>query len=348
MIVRKLKLKLTKTQDRQLNTWLWHLTSVYNWTIKKIENDARDRIYHSKFDLYELLNGHSQKLEIPAIVIRGTILQGYESWQRCFRKIGRKPHLKGRRNPLSSIPFPRVITSPKDNRIGLPGLGKVRYHKQEIPTSKIKQARILKRSSGWYLCLWLDTDHKFEVKDTNKVVGIDPGFHTLLTLSDGIKIENPRELRKGAKRLSQAQRGNRKQLAARLQERQANRRNDRNHKISRWLVENYHTIFYSDDNFKSMAKRLGKSVSEAALGDLINKLIYKGKNCGRLVRGTKSNKTTMTCSNCGSLTGPTGWNGLAVRNWVCSACGVDHDRDLNSAMVVLSSGLGMSLSTEIS
>ncbi len=165
----------------------------------------------------------------------------------------------------------------------------------------------------------------------------------MLALSDGIKIDNPRELRKGAKRLAQAQRGHKKQLAARLQERQANRRSDRNHKISRWLVENYQTICYSDDNFRKMARRFGKSISEAALGNLIGMLGYKSRIGGRTLIPVKSNFTTMTCSTCGALTGPRGLSGLVVRSWRCSACGAVHDRDKNSSVVVFKTGLGISL-----
>jgi putative transposase len=347
MIVRTLKLRLNKSQEKQLEQWLWNLTGLYNWGLKKIEYGARDKIFYSTFGFVNLIAEHSKRMEIPSHTMQGTLQQVYSAWQRCFKKIAKKPKLKGQRNKLNSIPFPDPIRPPKDNKIGIPGLGKVRYHKQELPNAKIKCGRILKKASGWYLCLWLDTDNKFQVKDTDKVVGIDPGFSTLLTLSDGIKIENPRELRKEAKRLAQAQRGHNKKLTSRLQERQANRRNDRNHKISRWLVENYKTIYYSDDNFKSMAKTFGKSVTEAGLGDLISKTSYKSKVCGRSFKPVNSKNTTMTCSTCGSLTGPTGLSGLAVRHWICSACGVQHDRDFNSSQVVFNVGAGIALEKEL-
>ena len=142
--------------------------------------------------------------------------------------------------------------------------------------------------------------------------------------------------------MAQAQRAHNKKLSARLQERQANRRNDRNHKISRKLVENYKTIFYSDDNFKGMAKIFGKSVSEAGLGDLIGKLDYKCRVGGRRLEGKNSKHSTMTCSACGALTGPIGLSGLEVRQWVCSACGSIWDRDYNSSLNILNAGLGIS------
>lgn len=348
MIIRTLKLKLNKSQETMLNQWLWNLTGLYNWGIKKIEHDSKDKIFYSSFDFNNLVSEHSKRMEIPSHTMQGILKQVYDSWQRYFKKIGGKPHLKSKRNKLNSIPFPDPIRPIKDNKISLPIIGKIRFHKQEFPEGKIKCGRIVKRASGWYLCLFIDAEHKFKVKETDKVVGIDPGFHTLLTLSDGNKIENPRELSKGAKRLAQAQRGHNKKLASRLQERQVNRRNDRNHKISRKLVEEYKTIYFSNDNFKAMAKVLGKSVSEAALGNLMEMINYKCRIGGRSFIPVKSNFTTMTCSKCRALIGPTGMNGLKVRDWVCAACGAVHDRDFNSSVVILNSGLGRSLEKEFS
>lgn len=343
MIVRQLKLKLNTTQENLLGQWLWHLTGVYNWTIRKIELDAKDGIYHSQFDLQNCIAGHSKRMGIPSHTMQGTIIQAYTAWQRCFRKTAKKPKLKGNRNKLNSIPFPDPIKSPYDNRVSIPYLGRVRFHKQEIPAGKIKCGRIIKKASGWYICLWIDAVYVFPVKHTNKSIGIDPGFSTLLTLSDGTTIENPRELRLGEDRLAQAQRGGDKKLAARIKERQANRRKDRNHKISRWLIENFQTICYSNDNFKGLAQKHGKSLSEASLGQLIGMITYKGRTGGRDVIPVNSKHTTMTCSACGAKTGPAGWGGLAVRHWECSACGADHDRDINSAMVVLNAGVGATL-----
>lgn len=342
MIIRTVKLKLTKIQEAMLVQWLWHLTGLWNFAVKKIEHDASDKVYYSRFDCRNWVANHSKNMGIPSHVMQGILTQAHVAWQRCFQKLAKKPRLKGQRNKLNSIPFPDPIRPPKCNHVSLPGLGKVRYYKQDFPQAKIMCGRIVKRASGWYLCLWFDCDHKFPVQNTDNAVGIDPGFKTLLTLSDGSKFDNPRELHKGALRFAQAQRGNRKHLAARLQERQANRRKDRNHKISRKLVEQYATICYSQDNFQKMSKRFGKSVSEASLSNLIRMIEYKGRTGGRKIVPVNSRYTTMTCGQCGALTGPTGLRGLAVRQWECSACGAVLDRDINAAQVVLKTGLGIS------
>lgn len=345
MIVRTLKLKLTKEQEKLLSGWIWNLTGVWNWAIKKIGNDAQDKVYHSAFDFQNILRGHGEKMGIPSHTLQGMCCQAHAAWKRCFKKLAKAPRLKGKRNKLNSIPFPDPIKQPTGNRLYLPFVGTIRFHKQELPPGKIKCGRVIKRASGWYLALWIDATHKFPVKESTMAVGIDPGFTSLLTLSTGIKIENPRELRKGSKRYAQAQRGNDKQLSARLQERQANRRRDRNHKVTRWLVENFSIVCYSDDNFKSMAKRFGKSVSEAGLGQLIGMLGYKSSACGRTLIPVNSKFTTMTCSVCGARSGPTGWNGLAVRFWKCSACGADLERDVNAAQVIFKIGAGIAHET---
>ena len=39
-------------------------------------------------------------------------------------------------------------------------------------------------------------------------------------------------------------------------------------------------------------------------------------------------------------------SGLSVRNWECKACGAIHDRDINSAQVILNFGLGTNLASD--
>ncbi len=145
MIVRTLKLKLNKNQESTINEWLWNLTSVYNWGLRKIELNAMNKIYFSKISFQNLLADHGKKLDIPSHVIQGTLIQVHASWQRCFKKIAKKPKLKSIRNKLNSIPFPDPINPPKDNKIAVPGLGKIRYHKQPLPEGKIKCGRIIKK-----------------------------------------------------------------------------------------------------------------------------------------------------------------------------------------------------------
>ena len=55
MIQAQLKLRLNNVQEARLVGWLWNLTSVWNWAIRKIELDAKDKIYYTPRDFQNLL-----------------------------------------------------------------------------------------------------------------------------------------------------------------------------------------------------------------------------------------------------------------------------------------------------
>ena len=340
MIQTQLKLRMCKTQERIAESWLPILGSVFNFAVRKIELNAKDKIYFSKNDFQNLLANHGERLEIPSHTLQGVLSTVYDAWKRCFKKIAGKPRLKGMRNKLTSIPFPDPIKAPKGNRIMLPSLGSVRFHKQDIPEGKIKCGRIVKRASGWYLCLFIDAEPKAIERTAFGEIGIDSGFSNLLTTSDGEIIEHPRELEASAERLAQAQRGHNKQLAARIQERIANRKKDRNHKLTTRLVSENVLIVWSKDNHKGIAKKFGKSVSSSAHAQIRGMLSYKSPTSGTTFIEAASKDSTKTCNECGKPTGPTGLAGLSVRSWVCRDCGASHDRDVNAAINTLNIGAG--------
>lgn len=339
VIQRQLKLKLTPRQERELDRWLRHLTSVWNWTIKKIENDAQDRIYHHPYGLHALLVGHGVKIGIPADVVQATVSNAHTAWVHCFKGITGKPRLKGRRNRLNSISLKKALRSPVNNRIHLIGLGKIRFHKQELPLGKLRSGRIVKRATGWYLCLFIDAEPSAIPQIANGQIGIDPGFSSLLTLSSGEKIKHPRELEASALRLAQAQRGTSRKLPARIQERIANQRKDRNHKLSRRLVSENKLIVFSADRHSAIQRRFGKSVASSGHAQLRQMLAYKCRAGGREYIEVNPANSTKTCSACGVLSGPIGLAGLKVRQWVCP-CGAEHDRDINAAINTLLAGAG--------
>ena len=340
MIQAQLKLRPCRTQEKIYEQWLFHLASVYNFAVRKIELNAKDKIYFSKQEFQNLLANHGEKLGIPSHTLQGVLCTVHDAWKRCFKKIAGKPRLKGIRNKLTSIPFPDPIKAPKGSRIVLPGLGSVRFHKMELPEGKIKCGRLVKRASGWYLCLFIDTEPKAIERLAFGEIGIDPGFSNLLTTSDGEIIDQPRELEAAAERLAQAQRGHDKVLAARIQERIANRKKDRNHKITRKLVAENVLIVWSKDKIKGIAKRFGKSVSSSAHAQIRGMLSYKSPISGTQFVEVASKYSTKTCSECGSPSDPTGFAGLSVRQWRCSACGSEHDRDVNAARNTLFVGAG--------
>jgi len=347
MVQYQLKLRMTKAQQAECARWLYHLASVWNWALRKIELNAKDKVYFSKNDFRNLLAQHGEKLGIPSHVLQGMLCTVYDAWQRCSQKLGGKPRLKGVRNKLNSIPFPDPIQTPQGNRVCLPGLGRIRFHKMELPAGRIKCGRMVKRASGWYLCLFINAEAKRIERVGNGVIGIDPGFRNLLTTSEGEVIEHPREFEQAQGRLAQAQRGHDTKLAARLQERIGNRRKDRNHKLSRRLVAENGEIYFSKDNHKGMARKFGKSVASSGHAQLRSMLAYKSPRSGTRYVEVDAKFSTMTCSACARRTGPCGLSMLEVRHWTCAECGSSHHRDINAAVNTLMAGAGSALENHV-
>jgi len=198
MIQRQLKLRLNASQESQLHAWLFHLTGVWNWAIRKIEQDARDGIYYSQKAFHNQLAGHGKKLGIPSHTLQGMLDTAYTAWQRCYKKRAKKPRLKGQRNKLTSIPFPDPFKAPEGTCIHIPGIGSARFHAQDIPAGRITSGRVVKRASGWYLCLCIDAQPQAIPHTGDGAIGIDPGFRHLLTLSTGEKIAHPHEVHRTA------------------------------------------------------------------------------------------------------------------------------------------------------
>ncbi|MBR8413109.1 zinc ribbon domain-containing protein, partial [Burkholderia cenocepacia] len=87
--------------------------------------------------------------------------------------------------------------------------------------------------------------------------------------------------------------------------------------------------------------RMAKSVYDASWSSFRNKLRYKVIAHGATFEEVDERSSTQSCSACGSkdsTTRPKGIAGLRIREWACSDCGVEHDRDINAALNILRCG----------
>ena len=279
--------------------------------------------------------------------------QARTAWDRCLKGTSKKPRFKGSRNRLNAFSFQGDCKIDLTTGVArLPKLGKVRFKTYDVgehlQDKKIAAHVTLKeRADGWYVVIRIDAKHSQELQDTTSAIGIDPGFKSLITCSDGKALQAPKELEKSQKQLGKIQRGI-QGLKARgspkiavKQLKIARQRKDRNHKISHDLVRDHAEIYWLDDSFKGMQKRFGKQIQSLSLGELRNFISYKSSSCSRVFKLVESRNSTVTCSACLALTGPKGWDGLNIRAWTCSACGKHHLRDENSSKNALRLGQGM-------
>ena len=224
----------------------------------------------------------------------------------------------------------------------------IRVHR-EIE-GNIKQIVIKRCNSGkWYACVSAEAENEPEQKPIQKAVGLDVGLEHFTTDSDGKQIENPHHLKKTLKRLKRRQkklskkekdsenRNRQRMRVASLHERVTNQRDDFLHKLSRYYVDHYELIAVEDLNIRGMLRnhKLSSSISDAAWNKFAEMPAYKAENAGKVVVRVDPRNTSQRCSRCGRIVKKS----LAVRIYRCPYCGLELDRDYNSARDILKLGL---------
>jgi len=204
----------------------------------------------------------------------------------------------------------------------------------------------------WFVSLLCD-DAIAPAPATTAAVGIDAGITSLVTLSTGEKVANPRHERRDRASLARAQRelsrrekdsANRDKArvkVARVHARITDRRRDFLHKLTTRLVRENQTVVIEDLSVRSMVKNhtLARAISDASWTELRSMLEYKCAWYGReLVVIDRWFPSSKLCGACGTIREKLPLN---VREWTC-ACGVVHDRDVNAARNILAAGLAVS------
>ncbi|MGL6342724.1 MAG: RNA-guided endonuclease InsQ/TnpB family protein, partial [Waterburya sp.] len=169
--------------------------------------------------------------------------------------------------------------------------------------------------------------------------------------SDGSKYNNLRHTNKHARNLKKKQqslarkvkgsncRNKARKLVAKVHSKIRRIREDFLHKLSRKIVNENQVIVVENLAVKNMVRNhnLAKAISDCGWGQFTTMLKYKseweGKTYLEVDRFFPSSKTCNVCLNrVDSLS-------LDVRNWTCSKCDTQHDRDVNAAINIRNEGL---------
>jgi IS605 OrfB family transposase len=173
-------------------------------------------------------------------------------------------------------------------------------------------------------------------------IGIDLGCKDQLVCSDEVKYSRDNLTRKYEPKLAMAQRAKKKKLTKTLHAKIKNKRNDWNHKTTTEICRTSKLVIVGDIGSKGLCKtRIAKSLYDASHSALKTMLSYKALRHGMVVEVVSEKFSTVTCSGCSARSGPRGVRSLEVRQWVCSECGVSHDRDVNAARNILLSARGI-------
>ena len=235
---------------------------------------------------------------------------------------------------------------------------------------KILIGEFVKEVDGWFVILVQDVGDYKCLRSHNDdfgtgVLGIDLGLKTFATLSDGEKIDFPDpQIVKVWGRTGEITQtiDNLRSLKDRIKNRWKKKRKENKElrlgkkflliekKIlqlegkKRRYIEHFHyntiikilkkadIVIIGDISSEFLKSSHGKKASCYAFGLFKSRFEWEARKLGKTLIIKDERNTTIMCNNCKELTGPKGFEGLKIRDWKCSKCGHEHDRDVNAAL----------------
>jgi putative transposase len=284
--------------------------------------------------------------EVHSQVLQNTLKRLDRSFKNFF--IGfRYPRFQGK-SRYNTFTYPQSGFKLENGKINLSKIGNIKIVQHRDIEGKIKTCTIKRDVDQWYAIFTVEAEKPEklvkQIKSHSKI-GIDVGLLSLLTLSNGEKIEPPKFLRLLENKLAKEQiRLSRKKLKstnrkkqvitiARIHREIRNQRKDFAHKTARTLVNRFDFIAFENLHIQNMLANhhLAKSIMDAGWYQLQVLTASKAEYAGKKVKLCIANGTSQTCHICGNIQKMM----LRDRIFRCHRCGSIEDRDVNSANVVL-------------
>ena len=294
--------------------------------------------------------------EVSSVPLQQALRHLQGAFAAFWDKRARYPKFKSRKKSRASAEYTRSAFRYRDGHLWLAKMDApldIRWSRPLPEGAEPSTVTVSRDAAGrWFVSLLCECPIS-PLPPSGTTVGIDAGLTSLVTLSTGEKITNPRHERRDRARLALAQRRlsrktkgseNRARArvkVARVHARITDRRRDCLHKLSTRLVRDNQTVVIEDLNVAGMLRNhsLARAISGAAWSDLRGMLEYKCDWYGRdLIVADRWFPSSKTCSDCGHQIGALP---LSIREWVCPACGVRHDRDTNAARNIRAAGLAV-------
>ncbi len=349
-------------QAQELNRTFGCVRKVYNLALEartKAWYDEQRRVTYVQSSAMLTAWKRDAELAYLSEVSSVPLQQGLRHLQGAFtafwEKRARYPTFKSKRRSRASAEYTRSAFRYRDGALTLAKMTEplaIRWSRPLPEGAEPSTVTVSRDSAGrWHVSLLCEVP----VQDgpaTDAVVGVDAGVTSLVTLSTGEKVANPRHERRDRVRLARAQRvlarkqrgsANREKArrkVAKVHARITDRRRDHLHKLTTRLVRENQAVVIEDLQVRNMLGNhsLARAISDAAWRELRGMLEYKCQWYGRdLVVVDRWFPSSKACSVCGAVR-----DGLPlhVREWTCR-CGARHDRDVNAARTIRAAGLAV-------
>ena len=293
--------------------------------------------------------------EVSNVALQQGLQHLQQAYVSFWQKRARYPRFKSRKRSRASATFTTSGFRYKNGQVTLAKMDEplaVAWSRPLPAGAEPSTVTVSRDAAGrWHISILVeDTVETLPTVDTT--VGIDAGITSLVTLSTGEKITNPKHEKRDRIALARAQRNlsrkakgsaNRAKAqikVARVYARITDRRRDHLHKLSTKIIRETQTVIIEDLPVRNMIRNhsLARAISDAAWAEFRRQLEYKADWYGRTVIAIdRFYPSSKTCSACGAITASMPLN---MREWTCQ-CGAVHDRDVNAAKVLQAAGLAV-------
>ena len=354
---------INKTFGSVRYTYNYYLDKMKNNTYVTPYNNIKDYEYNLKYEATFLQ-------EIDSTIIKKSIYKLDDAYKRMFNDQGGYPKFKSKYG-RNSYTIPAVYGKYKGieqcnielnlqtRQLKLPNLNLVKirgYKNTDNINGKLKNVTISKEPNGkYYVSVLYEMPDIKLIARPRTIVGIDIGIKKLLTLSDGTTIDNIHTQEKYQKRIKRKQRelsrkvkGStnyykcKKELAI-LYSKLANSRKYYIHKITKSITDEYDIITCEKLTTKEMIikgkeNKLSTKINDATFSEILRQLSYKAKFKGKKFYQINTYyPSSQICSRCDNQDKK--YKDLNEREYICTKCGMELDRDFNASINIMFGGL---------
>ena len=349
----------SRKQEVVLNRTLSTCRHLYNDSLAERKRQAELNKLRREFDVFswgkpEWINYYDQanklsesktgfQKEVHSQVLQNTLKRVDRSFKNFFNGFG-YPRFQGR-DRYNSFTYPQMGFGIEDEKLKLSKIGNINIILHREIEGKIKTCTIKKDIDQWYVSFSCEIEKPIIPVEIKTETGIDVGLSSLITMSNGRKIEPPEYLREKEKKITQEQkrlsrkkkgsgkRNKQKFIVAKIHRKIRNQRTDFAHKTSRNLVDTFDHIVFEDLQIQNMMQNhhLAKSISDAGWNQLMSFTKSKAECAGKVVELVNARNTSQNCSECGNPVP----KDLYKRVHSCPFCGLVLDRDHNAAINIL-------------
>ena len=308
----------------------------------------------------QLKQEHEFLLEVDSVSLQQSRMNLMEAYTNFFRnlkngKAAGFPNFKNKQAKQSYRTLNinnNIRVEFQTKKLKLPKLGWIKYRDPREFTGKLKNVTVSKTKAGKYFAsILVDQLPTKQLPITNSSVGIDLGIKDFITTSEGevfdnlkLKRNNQKKLNRLHRSISRKQKGSNNRWKAKTKlacyhETLNNKKEHYLHHVANSLLNENQVIAIETLQVSNMLKNhhLARSIQELSLYRFKQILNYKANWYGRKVIqiGTFF-PSSKRCNNCGTINQE---QKLHNREWKCSNCGNENDRDLNAARNILEEGL---------